>query len=79
VNTLAEIKAAVNQLSVEERAELLADLCGWADDHWDRQMKYDAVEGKFAQLNQEAEAAHGAGRTIPLSDLFDRENTEQRD
>jgi len=28
----------------------VADLCGWTDDEWDRQMKADAKAGKFAGL-----------------------------
>jgi hypothetical protein len=38
-------------LSVEERAEIAAKLCGWTDDNWDRQMKADAAAGKTQPLN----------------------------
>jgi hypothetical protein len=50
MNTVEEIKTAINRLSLEERAEMLAELCGWTDDNWDRQMKADASAGKFAVL-----------------------------
>lgn len=55
MSTVAEIKSAIEQLSIEERAELIADLCGWTDDDWDRQMKADAAAGKFASINREAD------------------------
>ena len=48
---MQEIKSAIERLSLEERAELIAELCGWADDDWDRQMNADAEAGKFATLN----------------------------
>ena len=60
MNTITEIKSAIGQLSLEERAEIIADLCGWADDDWDRQMKADAAAGKFTALNREADAAKAA-------------------
>ena len=72
MSTVAEIKAAIGKLSLEERAELMADLCGWSDDDWDRQMKSDAATGKFDSLNAAADAAHVAGETIPLEEMFRR-------
>jgi hypothetical protein len=54
MSTVQEIKSAIEQLPLEERAALIADLCGWSDDDWDRQMKADAAAGKFAVLNGEA-------------------------
>ena len=54
MSTVQEIKSAIERLSLEERAELIADLCGWTDDDWDRQMKADARAGKFATLNEDA-------------------------
>jgi hypothetical protein len=47
MSTVDEIKNAISRLSLEERAELTADLCGWTDDDWDRQMKADAVAGRL--------------------------------
>jgi hypothetical protein len=32
VSTVQEIKSAIEQLPLEERAALIADLCGWTDD-----------------------------------------------
>jgi len=66
--TVEEIKAAIVSLTLEERAEIMAELCAWSDDDWDRQMKRDAAAGKFDALNREADAEHAAGKTIPLDD-----------
>jgi hypothetical protein len=57
MRTVQEIKSAIEQLSLETRAELIADLCGWSDDDWDLQMKTDAAAGKFGALNEEADQA----------------------
>lgn len=70
MSTVEQIKTAISRLSLEERAELTAELCGWTDDDWDRQMKGDAAAGKFAQLNREADAADASGRTVPLGDIL---------
>ncbi len=60
MSTIADIKSAIERLSVEERAELVADLCGWRDDDWDKQMKADAKAGKFVALNEDATNAYQA-------------------
>lgn len=52
MKTVREIKEAIEHLTLEQRAELIAELCGWSDDDWDRQMKTDAEVGKFSALNQ---------------------------
>jgi hypothetical protein len=70
MNTVESIKTAIKMLSVEERAEITAELCGWTDDDWDRQMKADGAAGKFDSLNREADAAHAAGATRPLDDIL---------
>jgi hypothetical protein len=57
MGTVQEIKAAIEQLPLEERASLIADLCGWTDDEWDRRMKADAKAGKFGVLNEDARNA----------------------
>jgi len=62
MSTVQEIKAAISKLSLEERAEILAELCDWKDDHWDRQMKKDAASGKFDSINRETSQA----QTVPL-------------
>ncbi len=54
--SVAEIKEAVNKLPLPERVRLLAELCDWPDDEWDRQMKRDAAAGKFSKLNEEVVA-----------------------
>ena len=70
MSTLQEIKSAINKLSLEERAELVAELCGWTDDEWDRQMKADVAAGKLAKLNSQADAAHTSGQTRRLEDIL---------
>ncbi len=72
MSTVQEIKSAIELLDMESRAELIADLCGWSDDDWDRQMKADAAAGKFAALNKEADTASRSGQTRPLDQGLDR-------
>ena len=76
MSTVQEIKTAIEHLALEERAELVAELCGWSDDDWDRQMKADAAAGSFDAINREADAAHEAGETRPLPFPFGRRKTE---
>jgi hypothetical protein len=45
MKTVAEIKAAIDKLSPQERCELEALLHPWEDDDWDRQMRADAEPG----------------------------------
>ena len=70
MSTVAEIKEALAKLTLEERAEILTEFCGWSDDDWDRQMKADATAGKFDALNREADAAQASGKTVPLDDIL---------
>ncbi len=70
MSTLAEIKAAIDKLSLQERCELAAWLHPFEDDAWDEQMKRDAAAGKLDALHREAEAEHAAGKTIPLTDIL---------
>ena len=70
MSTVQEIKSAIEQLPLEERAALIADLCGWSDDDWDRQMKADAAAGEFAALNEDAGNAYRSGQTKPLDDIL---------
>ena len=70
MSTVAEIKEAIGKLSLEERAEMLAELCGWNDDDWDCQIKRDAAAGKFAALNRATDTAHATGQTRPLNDIL---------
>ncbi len=64
MSTVTEIKSAIGQLSLEERAEILSDLCDWPDDDWDRQMKADAAAGKFTTFNREAAAKAANIKTV---------------
>jgi hypothetical protein len=68
MSTAQEIKGAIDQLPVEERAKLIAELCGWTDDDWDRRMKADAAAGRFDALNEDAADAYRAGQTQPLDE-----------
>lgn len=70
MSTVQEIKCAIELLSVEERARLIGELCGWADDDWDRQMRADAETGKFGQINEDAAEAYHGGRTKPLDEII---------
>jgi hypothetical protein len=70
MSTVEEIRTAIERLSLEERAQIIAELCGWTDDDWDRQMKADAAGAKFSALNREADAAHAAGQTRLLNDIL---------
>ena len=70
MGTVEEIRTAIERLPLEERAQIIAKLCGWGDDEWDRQMKADSAAGKFTPLNREADAAHAAGQTRPLNDIL---------
>ncbi|HZZ57354.1 MAG TPA: hypothetical protein VFE31_05950 [Opitutaceae bacterium] len=70
MSTVQEIKTAIEHLPLEQRAELIAELCGWTDDDWDRQMKADAKAGKFDAMNRQADQADRQGQTRPLSDLL---------
>jgi hypothetical protein len=45
MSTVVEIKAAIDQLSPQERCELEALLHPWGEDDWDRQMAIDAEPG----------------------------------
>lgn len=60
--SLAEIKTAIEQLSFEERAKLLAWLHGWKDDEWDDQMKRDIASGKLDDVLYEIEEDIKTGR-----------------
>jgi hypothetical protein len=70
MNTVAEIKSAIASLTLEERAQLVAELCEWQEDDWDRQMQSDATAGKFATLNERADAEYKAGKTTPLAQIL---------
>jgi hypothetical protein len=69
MSTIAEIREAIQKLSLAERVELLAELQGFEDDDWDRQMKADAAAGKFDEMNRRIDAEYQAGLSRPIEDL----------
>jgi hypothetical protein len=56
-----EIKSAIQQLSLEERAELAKWLYGWEDDEWDRQIAADYDAGRLDKLIEQARQRMAAG------------------
>ena len=70
MSTVAEIKAAIDQLSLQERCELEALLHPFEDDDWDRQMKRDAEPGgKLHKFLMQSEAEAKAGKLIDLNTI----------
>jgi hypothetical protein len=63
MSTVAEIKAAIDQLSPQERCELEALLHPWEEDDWDRQMATDSETG--GKLHEMMSASRKNGRIIP--------------
>lgn len=66
MSTLQEIKAAIPQLTLEERAEVARCLHQWEDDEWDKQMKLDVTAGKLDKLLTKVDSDIAQGN---LSDL----------
>ena len=66
MSTVEEIKAAVEKLSFEEKAEFARWFHGWKDDAWDRQMARDIATGKLAKLLADTDADVDAGRLREL-------------
>ena len=67
MSTVAEIKAAIDQLSPQERCELEAWLHPFEDDDWDRQMKRDAGPGgKLHRLQEASEKNAKQGKLVEL-------------
>ncbi len=66
MTTVQEIKAAIDKLTPEQRAEL-ERLLNEADDEWDRQMVADARAGKLDPLvaKVDADIASGNLRDFP--------------
>jgi hypothetical protein len=62
MSTVAEIKAALPKLTLEEREEIARYLHDF-DDDWDRQMAEDAKPGgKLHRLMEQSEAEFKAGK-----------------
>jgi hypothetical protein len=64
MSTVAEIKAAIDQLSTQERCELEALLHPWAEEDWDRQMAADAEPG--GKLHEMMSASRQQGHVDKL-------------
>jgi len=64
--SIEQIKEAIEQLSLEQRAELTAWLHGWKNDEWDEQMKREVAAGRFDAVIREIDKDIRAGR---LSDM----------
>jgi hypothetical protein len=63
MSTVAEIKAAIPSLTLEEREDIARYLHKWTDDDWDRQMADDAEPGgKLYRLMEQAETEAKAGK-----------------
>ena len=67
MSTVAEIKAAIARLTLEERAEVARCLHEWEDDAWDKQMQQDLAAGKLNDLlaKVDEDIAHGKLRDLP--------------
>ena len=67
MSRVEEIKAAIEQLSPEERCELAALLNPIEDDDWDRRMKKDAKPGgKLDRVMQAATQEYKEGKSLPF-------------
>ena len=67
MSRVEEIKAAIEQLSPEERCELAALLNPIEDDDWDRQMKEDAEPGgKLDRIKEAANKEYTQGKCLPF-------------
>jgi len=67
MSRVEEIKAAIDQLSPEERCELAALLNPVEEDDWDRQMKKDAEPGeKLHRLMKTASNEYQQGKSLPF-------------
>ena len=62
MSTLQEIKAAIPNLTLAERAEVARWLHNWEDDQWDQQMKRGAVEGKLDGLLKKVDSDMAQGK-----------------
>ena len=67
MSTVAEIKAAIAQLTLEEPAEVARCLHEWEDDAWDKQIQHDLAAGKLDGLlaKVDDDIDHGKLRDLP--------------
>ena len=67
MSRVEKIKAAIEQLTPEERAELSVLLNPAEEDDWDRQMKKDGEPGgKLHRLMQAANKEYEQGKSLPF-------------
>lgn len=67
MSRVKEIKAAIDQLSPEERCELAALLNPADEDEWDRQMKKDAdPDGKLHRIMEAANEEYEKDKSLPF-------------
>jgi hypothetical protein len=67
MSRVKEIKAAIDQLSPEERCEPASLLNPVEEDDWDRQMKRDAEPGeKLHRLMEAASEEYEQGKSLPF-------------
>jgi len=67
MSRVEEIKAAIEQLTPEERCELAALLNPVEDDDWDMQMKKDAEPGeKLDRLMEAANKEYEQRKSLPF-------------
>jgi hypothetical protein len=68
MSRVEEIKAAIEQLTPQERCELTTLLNPAEEDDWDRQMKKDAEPGgKLHRLMEAANKEYEQGKSLPFS------------
>lgn len=65
--SVEQIKEAIQDLSLEQRAEVAACLHAWGNDAWDEQMKRDAASGKLDKIlaQVDADIERGKIREMP--------------
>lgn len=67
MSRVEKVKAAIEQLTREERRQLFALLNPVEDDDWDRQMKKDAEPGgKLDRLMEAANKEYRQGKSRPF-------------
>jgi hypothetical protein len=66
MSTVAEIKAAIPKLTLEERAEIARSLHEWEDDDWDHEMQQDLAAGKLSRLLEKVDTDIEQGKLRDL-------------
>jgi hypothetical protein len=71
MSTVAEIKAAFEQLPEAEAWKLADWIHEVMEDRWDRQIEDDIAAGKLDKLAEQALTHYQAGRVKPLHEFLD--------